>query len=90
MYYYTDEQGSQRWNVREDPMDFDIAKWLDQGGKKIYWIAPGDTSMTLVTGGPSQCPYVNLPGSRSPRAMKHNGLSLLPAPTGASVIDMFD
>ncbi len=41
--------------------DFDLAPWIEQG--KVFWIAPGDESMTLrsdVQG----CPYLNLLGSR--------------------------
>jgi len=84
MFYYTDEKGFSRWNTRDDIWDFDIARWLDEGGRKIYWAAPGDASMKLVTGRSKDCPYVDLPGTHSPQVLTRKGVALLPAPRESS------
>lgn len=46
----------------EQEWDFHLAPWIERG--KLFWIAPGDRSLTLqraVHG----CPYLNLAGARS-------------------------
>jgi len=49
--------------------DFELAPWIEGG--QVYWIGPGDESLTLQqrTEG---CPYLNLPGRRK-RLVIHQG-----------------
>lgn len=88
LFYYTDETGRPGWNARSDEWDFDIAKWCDAG--KIHWIAPGDATMTLVTGKAKECPYAGIEGGEAPRSLTAKGISKLLPTKAASVIDMFD
>jgi hypothetical protein len=88
-FYYVD-RGTALWNSRSDLMDFDVARWLNRVPPKVYWITPGDVSMTLVSAPPERCPFVNRPGSHSPRVLTQSGISVLPAPTGGSADDVFD
>jgi len=86
-YYYTD-RGSQMWNIRADTWDFDLAKWVDRG--KVYWIAPGDATMTLLHGPAKDCPYVGLSGVRAPRLLTHHGVSQAPVARPFNAVDVFD
>lgn len=88
IFYYIDETGNQAWNGRSDPWDFDIAKWIDAG--KVYWIAPGDASLTVVKGKAAECPYVGLEGAQTPRSLTGRGIAQMAMPREQNVIHMFD
>lgn len=49
--------------------DFELAPWMEGG--QIFWIAPGDESLTLRQN-TEGCPYLNLPGRRK-RLFIHKG-----------------
>ena len=48
----------------DEDKDFELRPWL--GGGRVWWIAPGDESLTLREG-LDGCPYVDLPGERRRR-----------------------
>lgn len=63
-YKLRDDKGRLRWDSYLDnpfDMDFDLGPWISK--RKLLWIAPGDTTLTLrdtVSG----CPYLGLDGRR--------------------------
>jgi len=62
--YWDASDGMPGWNSRpSDPFewDFSLSPWIARG--KLYWIAPGDDTLTLraeIAG----CPFVGLPGEK--------------------------
>ena len=48
----------------DEDKDFELRPWLDGG--RVWWIAPGDDTLTLNQGADG-CPYVDLPGERRRR-----------------------
>ncbi len=46
---------------RPSEWDFDLLPWLESG--KLWWIAPGDSTMT-PRGGSDGCPYLGIQGPR--------------------------
>jgi hypothetical protein len=66
------------WGTADDPWDFDLRKWADAG--KLWWIAPGDGSLTLQKSSPS--PFENLPGIRGTQLAVSGQLRVSPAPSG--------
>jgi hypothetical protein len=87
---FLDPVGHRRWRIATDRWDFDLVPWLRDGRDKVYWIAPSDPSMTLVTGPPEQCPYVDAHGARFPREIKNGTVRELPLPEPSSSEDYFD
>lgn len=61
-----------------DPWDFDLGPWLDEG--KLQWIEPDDESFTLRLGRP--CPYENLRGTRRRQIIESGQLDLGAPPDG--------
>lgn len=55
-YYYMPLPSYRLWDE-----DFELAPWIKGG--QVYWIAPGDESLTLQQK-TEECPYLNLPGRR--------------------------
>ncbi|MFE3188720.1 hypothetical protein ACFXHA_06895 [Nocardia sp. NPDC059240] len=53
--------------------DFDLRPWLDSG--KLLWIAPDDANCTLRSG-PTDCPYLDLPGERRVQMIKNGTIRL--------------
>jgi hypothetical protein len=51
----------------DEDKDFDLRPWLEGG--RVWWIAPGDESLTLRQGADG-CPYVDLPGERRRRYLQ--------------------
>lgn len=49
------------------PLDYDLRPWLDRG--RLYWIAPADDAGRLRRGA-AGCPYLDLPGRRSPAVIR--------------------
>jgi hypothetical protein len=45
----------------KEQADFDLAPWIEQA--RVWWIAPGDTSLTLQNQ-VKTCPYLDLPGRK--------------------------
>jgi hypothetical protein len=88
-FYFLDPTGYQRWRSCSDAWDFDIASWLRKTKDKIYWIAPEDKDMIVVTGSAERCPYVNLAGVRVPRLIERNQVFNLPLPVPSGE-DYFD
>jgi hypothetical protein len=66
------------WTINDDPWDFDLRKWVASG--KLWWIAPGETSLTLQHSSPS--PYDGLPGTRDMQTVEAGGMRVIPGPKG--------
>ncbi|MBM4287050.1 MAG: hypothetical protein FJ135_02675 [Deltaproteobacteria bacterium] len=65
MYWLIGPNGEAGWNTEREALedfDFDLLPWITQG--RLYWIAPGDQSLTLRNT-PAGCAYLGLPGRRS-------------------------
>lgn len=89
-FYYIDPKGFRHWNSCNDEWDFDLAKWINGARDQIYWVTPGDASLTLVSGSAEKCPYTRVQGLREPRAIIEGNISTLPLPSGGSVAECFD
>jgi hypothetical protein len=55
----------------ETDLDFDLRPWIE--AEMLYWIAPGDETLTLRWSA-EDCPYLDLPGSRSLRYISEGEL----------------
>jgi hypothetical protein len=63
-YRYVDIEGALQVDAYlDDERDFDLEAWIRAG--QLLWIAPGDAEFQL-RGHLTDCPYLNLPGSRNP------------------------
>jgi len=80
-FYFLDAEGRQRWSTRDDAWDPDLAGWLASAPERIFWIAPDDSGMTLLSGA-ATCPYVNLPGSHMMQHIQSSRIYELGAPIG--------
>ena len=87
---FLDPTGHRRWRIASDRWDFDLVPWLRDRRDKLYWIAPSDPAMTVVTGPPEQCPFMNAPGTRDPREIKNGMITELSLPEPSSSEDYFD
>ncbi len=84
-YQALDENGEyQGWTVANDLWDFDLQPWVERG--LLWWINPGDDSLTLHQSGPF--PYADTPGVRAPQLIKDGELEQLALPTGQD-LDIF-
>lgn len=63
-------QGQILWKRLEDAWDFDLRPWLSAEPVRVFWIAPGDTTLTLRTG-VQGCPYVELTGPRALQVIRN-------------------
>ncbi|MEV6875370.1 hypothetical protein [Amycolatopsis sp. NPDC051128] len=71
LIYRDGGRGGWDWEIpRVAEYDFELGPWLRSG--KLLWLAPGDESATLREG-PSDCPFVDLPGRRRITVVR-NGL----------------
>lgn len=64
-YQVVDAEGDIGWDeapLVESDMDFELAPWISAG--RLWWIAPGDPSLTL-RGEVAGCPYLGLSGRRA-------------------------
>jgi hypothetical protein len=67
-YVYTTQLGQDGWRIPNDPWDFDLLPWLQQG--KIRWCPWDSDNTVLSTESVDRCPYINLSGERQ-RIMIH-------------------
>lgn len=76
--YWDAHDGNPGWYSTPDAPEawhFDLAPWIERG--KLFWIAPGDATMTLraeVAG----CPFVGLPGVHQPQRITGGKVHLTP------------
>jgi len=94
--YWDASDGTPGWTATpDDPLerDFSLSPWIARG--KLYWIAPGDDTLTLRTE-IAGCPYVGMPGEKREQRIAFGRLrlddALPPAParlSGAEAIGDF-
>ena len=63
-------QGQIMWKRLEDAWDFDLGPWLAAKPTGVFWIAPGDSTLTLQSG-VKDCPYIDLPGPRALQVIRN-------------------
>lgn len=79
-YFLHDERGRQvAENSARDPWDFELGPWIDRG--KLFWVAPGDASLSLRGDRPS--PYEGLPGVRMMQSIESGQVLLRNPPDGS-------
>jgi len=59
-----EQDGHVMWKRCEEAWDFELRPWVAEEPARVFWIDPGDFSMTLHSGA-AKCPFLDLPGSRS-------------------------
>jgi len=62
-YSYRSPQGTSVWRGDDESWDFGLQAWIDAG--RLRWCPPGSENLRLV-GPPEPCPYLDLPGRRTP------------------------
>lgn len=82
-YDYRDEAGRWRWQIKTDPWDFDLLKWVERG--KLKWIAPGDEDFMISQQPPAAFPYDQLTGRRAQLIIKDDRLTVIPPPQNEDV-----
>lgn len=81
-YRVFDENGKpEGWSVATDPLDFQLAPWIERG--LLSWIHPGDGSFSLERQLP--CPYDGAGGVRAPQRIEQGVVRWLPLPGGEPV-----
>jgi hypothetical protein len=79
--WYAGRFGDLVWCQRDDDgsdLDYRLGPWLEQGD--LAWIAPGDNALVVRTG-TAGCPYLDLPGRRSPVFANYGETWTLPLET---------
>ena len=74
--YWDASDGTPGWtSTPSDPQerDFSLSPWIARG--KLYWIAPGDDTLTLRTD-IAGCPYVGMPGEKREQRIAFGRLRL--------------
>jgi len=82
--WYPNDSGGTSWLTKNDPYDFDLARWIESG--HLAWIEPGDVDLVLRdrTSG-RVCPYVGLQGDPHPQSLSGGERFQLMQPDGSPV-----
>jgi hypothetical protein len=79
-YLYQTQLGEVRWRIPNDPWDFDLKPWIEQG--KLYWCLESDGQLALKSEPPGNCPFIDLPGEQRPVIVQMNRYWCEPLPDG--------
>jgi hypothetical protein len=61
-YVFVDVDGSTKWDIVEDPWDFDLMPWLEQG--KLKWCEGEGEALRIAEAPPETCPFLQASGTR--------------------------
>jgi len=65
-HVYTTQLGVHGWRTGGEEMDFDLGRWL--ASHRLRWCTPGTNQL-----GEGPCPYLDLPGERTPQVIPGGG-----------------
>jgi len=82
-YAWVDETGDPAASYPTDPWDFELGPWIQR--KKVKWITPDDSTLTLQDGAPSECPYVGMEGRQVRQIIRGDQLQIQPPPNGEEI-----
>jgi len=86
--WYPGEGGGTSWLTKNDPYEYDLAPWIENG--RLAWIEPGDLDLTVYDRTSARsCPYVALEGDQHPQSISGGERELLEIPDG-SPVDPFE
>lgn len=85
--WFPNDSGGTSWLTKNDPWDFDLARWIESG--QLAWIEPGDPDLRLQDrGSAAKCPFLGRSGDPHPKTLTGGKVVLMPMPD-AMIVDPF-
>ena len=86
-YDVQDPSGRWKFSIPQDPWDFDLDAWIRQG--RVRWILPHEDNLAAPSLRPTDCPYLDLKGSKLPSVICEDRAVTEAVPDGQE-LELFD